>query len=79
MIGILIRLPFFLMGVILWTYIGIPLNILNIITIPVGATLRALCSNCFKNNGCSTAKEILSFCILRNGYTKLYSFLKYGL
>jgi len=79
MIGMVIRAPFFLMGVILWTYIGIPLNILNIITLPVGAILSALCPSCFEKKGCSTAKEIVSFCILRNGYKQLYNFLKYGL
>jgi hypothetical protein len=73
--GFLIRLPFYLLGIYLWTMIGGIISLINLLTLPIFGLASVIMPSIFK----TSVKDILSFGILRRGYGKLTYFLKYGL
>ncbi len=75
LVGIMIRLPFYLVGVYLWLLVGGVISLINIITLPIFGMASAIIPSIFK----TSAKDILSFGILRRGFSKLNYFLRYGL
>ena len=72
--GVIIRLPFFLVGVLVWTMMGGFISFLNLVTLPVFAMASAILPSIFK----TSAKDILTLGTLRRGYRNLAYFLKYG-
>lgn len=73
--GVLIRLPFYLIGVYLWIIVGGVISFINIISLPIFGVASAIMPSIFK----TSAKDILSFGILRRGFGNLNRFLRYGL
>lgn len=73
--GVIIRFPFYILGIYLWTMVGGVISLINLLTLPIFGTASAIMPSIFK----TSAKDILTFGILRRGYGKLTYFLKYGL
>lgn len=72
--GLIIRLPFYCLGVFLWFPIGIIIGGINIITLPVFGIASALMPSVFPNK----AMDIISFGTLRRGMSNLNKFLLGG-
>jgi hypothetical protein len=73
--GIIFRLPFYLLGVFLWLLAGGMISLVNLLTLPVFGVASAIMLSIFK----TSTKDILSFGILRRGFGNLNNFLQYGL
>lgn len=72
--GVLIRLPFYLLAIFIWTFIGGFISFVNLLTLPVSAILISIFPSFFKNS----IKDILTLKILWSGYRKINNFLRYG-
>ncbi len=72
--GFLIRLNFYVIGMLFWTMIGGMISIFNFFSIPIILILNALSPGYNK-----ALNEALTFAVLRRGYGRLYRFLLYGL
>lgn len=69
--GMLFRLPFYLVGAYLWIIVGGIISLVNLLTLPVFGMASAIMPSLFK----TSAKDILSFGILRRGFGNLNRFL----
>jgi len=70
--GIIFRLPFYLVGVFIWLPIGMIIGGINIITLPIFGIASVLAPSYFPNK----AKDILSLGTLRRGINSLNIFLR---
>lgn len=73
--GMIFRLPFYLLGAYLWIIVGTVISLINILTLPIFGMASAIMPSIFK----TSVKDILSFGILRRGFGNLNRFLRYGL
>lgn len=72
--GTIIRLPFFLVGLLVWSLVGGAISLVNFITAPIFCLARVILPSIFS----TPCRDNFTFAILRNGYKKLLYFLKYG-
>lgn len=72
--GIIIRLPFFVVGILLWSFVGGAISLVNFITAPIFCVARVILPSIFS----TSSMDNFTFAVLRNGYKKLFYFLKYG-
>ena len=73
--GMIFRLPFYLLGAFLWIMAGGVISFINLLTLPIFGMASAIMPSIFK----TSAKDILSLGILRRGFGNLNRFLRYGL
>jgi hypothetical protein len=73
--GMIIRFPFFIVAIMIWTMVGGAISLLNIITLPIFGMASAIIPSIFK----TSASDILSLGTLRRGYKNIYRFLRGGL
>ena len=69
------RFPFYIIGAYIWLLVGGVISLINLLTLPVFGTASMLMPSLFK----TSVKDILSFGILRRGFSRLNRFLKHGL
>ena len=72
--GLIIRFPFYVIAIVLWTFLGLFFSVINLITIPATMILSAILPSIFGGK----VKDALSFGILRRGYSNINNFLRYG-
>lgn len=73
--GMIIRLPFFVAGMFLWTLIGGVISFINLLTLPATFILGAI----FPSRFGFAVKDTLTFGTLRRGYFNITRFLRYGM
>lgn len=73
--GMIIRLPFYLTAMFLWTLLGGVISFLNFLTLPATILLSAI----FPSRFGSAVKDTLTFGTLRRGYGNINRFLRYGM
>ena len=69
--GVIIRFPFYLVGVFVWVPLGLIIGFINILTLPIFGLAMIIVPSLFPNK----AKDILSFGTLRRGMRSLNRFL----
>jgi len=72
--GVIFRLPFYLLGVFLWVPLSLIIGLINIITLPIFGLAMLIVPSVFPNK----AKDILCFGTLRRGMNNLNRFLGAG-
>lgn len=72
--GIIIRLPFYLVGVFLWIPVGLIIGLINILTLPIFGLAMLIVPSIFPNK----VKDILTFGTLKRGLRNLNIFLGGG-
>ena len=73
--GFIIRLPFYLLAMFVWTFIGGILSLWNLLLFPLTLILGAIFPSRFGH----AVKDELSFGVLRRGYSNINRFLRYGM
>lgn len=71
--GLLIRLPFYITAIIVWTFIGGFVSFVNLLTLPISGIIASIIPSYRQN-----VKNIANFTMLRKGYSKINNFLRYG-
>ena len=72
--GLIIRFPFYVIAMVMWTCLGLFFSVINLITLPVTMVLTLIFPSMFAGK----VKDTLSFGILRRGYSNINNFLRYG-
>lgn len=72
--GLLIRFPFYVMAIVIWTFLGLLFSVINLLTLPATMILSAIFPSIFGGK----VKDALSLGILRRGYSNINNFLRYG-
>lgn len=72
--GLIIRFPFYVTAIVIWTFLGLLFSVLNLLTLPATIILSAIFPSTFGGK----VKDALSFGILRRGYSNINNFLRYG-
>ncbi len=72
--GLLIRFPFYVIAMFIWSFLGLLFSVINLITLPATIMLSAIFPSIFAGK----VKDTLSFGILRRGYSNINNFLRYG-
>lgn len=71
--GLLIRLPFYIVSIIIWTFVGGFISFVNLLTLPISGIIASLIPS-YRHK----VKEIARLSMLREGYSKINNFLRYG-
>ena len=72
--GMILRLPFYVIAMLVWTPIGGIMSLLNLLTLPATIFLSAIMPSKFGGS----VKDALSLGVLRRGYSNINNFLRYG-
>lgn len=73
--GMIIRLPFYVVAMFIWTLLGGVMSLLNLLTLPATILLSAISPSKFGGS----VKDALSLGVLRRGYSNINHFLRYGM
>ncbi len=71
--GLLIRLPFYITAMLVWTFVGGFISFVNFLTLPVSGIIASIIPS-YRDK----VKDIASLVMLRRGYSKINNFLRYG-
>jgi|SaaInlStandDraft_7_1057024.scaffolds.fasta_scaffold523611_1 hypothetical protein len=73
--AVIVRFPFYFMGLFLWIPVGLIVSFINIISLPLFGLVMVIAPSLFPNN----VKDILFFGVLRRGIRNLNQFLFKGI